>query len=92
MKCVMIVDEDLPIGLIANATAVLGISLSQEKEGLVGDAVIDGDGNWHLGITNVAIPILKMTSSELKKCIDGCLIIKMKNSCISLLMMLLKSH
>lgn len=67
MKCVMIVDPTLPIGIIANTTAALGVSLASVKEGLIGPSIIDGDHNKHAGITQVPIPILSMASEDLKK-------------------------
>lgn len=66
MKCVMIVDETLPAGIIANTTAALGISLASAIEGLLGRALIDGEGRLHRGITNTPIPILVLPREELK--------------------------
>ncbi|CCQ93202.1 conserved hypothetical protein [[Clostridium] ultunense Esp] len=66
MKCVMIVDENLPRGIIANTTAVLGISLASEIEGLVGKKILDKDDRIHEGITNVPIPILTLSKEEIK--------------------------
>ncbi len=64
MKCVMIIDESLPLGLIANTAAVLGISLGAQIEGIVGPDVQDSEGKVHRGITRLSIPLLK-GSSEL---------------------------
>ncbi|WP_025642221.1 DUF2000 domain-containing protein [Schnuerera ultunensis] len=66
MKCVMIVDGNLPRGIIANTTAVLGISLASEIEGLVGKKILDKDDRIHEGITNVPIPILTLSKEEIK--------------------------
>lgn len=70
MKCVMIVDVNLPIGIIANTTAALGISLASEIDALVGKKVIDKDGRIHEGITNIPIPILTLSREEIKKNYD----------------------
>lgn len=35
-KCVMIVDESLPLGIIANTTAILGNTLGSHYPGAVG--------------------------------------------------------
>lgn len=66
-KYVMIIDEALPLGIIANTAAVLGISLGEKMPDTVGIDVIDGSGNHHLGITEIPIPILKGNSTLLKE-------------------------
>lgn len=58
-KCVMIVDESLPLGLIANTAAILGITLGKNRPEVVGTDVLDQDGNAHLGIIAFPVPILK---------------------------------
>lgn len=59
LKCVMIVDESLPLGLIANTAAVMGITLGKFKQEVVGDDVYDKTGSIHLGIIEFPVPILK---------------------------------
>lgn len=58
-KCVMVIDENLPLGIIANTAAVLGITLGQQHPEIVGPDVSDGTKNKHLGITAFPVPILK---------------------------------
>lgn len=58
MKLVMVVNNELPLGLIANTTAVLGITVGDMFEEVLGPDISDGDGNLHLGITARVIPIL----------------------------------
>lgn len=58
-KCVMIVDESLPLGIIANTTAILGNTLGSHYPGAVGKNVLDKNENEHLGIIERPIPILK---------------------------------
>ncbi len=58
-KCVMIVDENLPLGIIANTTAILGNTLGSHYQHTVGKDVLDKTGNFHLGIIEIPIPILK---------------------------------
>lgn len=67
MKCVMIIDDSLPAGVAANTAAALGVSLSGRIEGLVGESLIDGDGRFHEGLTNIPIPILALSKEELKE-------------------------
>jgi hypothetical protein len=65
MKCVMVVDQNLPLGLIANTAAVLAISIGQKVDGIVGEDVYDQDGTLHRGITQFTIPILKGDSQSI---------------------------
>lgn len=58
-KCVMILDEALPLGLIANTAAILGITLGKERPEVVGANVTDQSGREHLGIIEFPVPILK---------------------------------
>lgn len=66
MKVVMVIDKELPVGLIANTAAVLGASLGRLVDDLVGDDLTDADGNAHRGITTRTIPILGGTKEQLK--------------------------
>ena len=47
VKCVIVVDRDLPLGLKTNAAAALGMSLGAQVDGLIGPDVIDADGYTH---------------------------------------------
>ncbi|MDF2546313.1 MAG: hypothetical protein K0R93_1211 [Anaerosolibacter sp.] len=66
MKCVMIFDEALPTGLLANTAAALGLSLGNHVPGLIGPDVTDFDGALHKGITAVPIPVLAVDGDTLK--------------------------
>lgn len=66
-KCVMVIDSELPIGLIANTSAVLALTLGKKIDGLIGPDVVDGEGNSHEGITNTPISILKSSESLTKE-------------------------
>lgn len=65
-KCVMVLDEHLPLGLIANTAAILGITLGKKMPEVVGADVADQSGNAHLGIIEFPVPILKGTPENLK--------------------------
>lgn len=68
MKLVMVINHDLPLGLVANTAAVLGISLSKiYQEDIVGGDIVDADGNLHLGITAQTIPILSASREQVKE-------------------------
>ena len=58
-KCAIIVDESLPIGRIANAAAVLSMSLGNRHPHLIGEDLEDHQGQMRAGITTMALPILK---------------------------------
>lgn len=69
-KCVMIIDEELPIGLIANTTAVLGATLGKINNRIIGNDVCDLDNKIHPGIVNIPIPILKANSQIIRELLD----------------------
>lgn len=58
-KCVMVIDEKLPLGIIANTAAILGITMGMKMPDVVGSDVIDMEGNEHIGIIQFPVPILK---------------------------------
>ncbi len=57
-KYVIVVDRNLPTGLLANTAAVLATSIGRVAEGVVGHSVEDASGNVHEGITQLPIAIL----------------------------------
>ncbi|HBF39488.1 MAG TPA: DUF2000 domain-containing protein [Firmicutes bacterium] len=66
MKLVMIINQELPLGLIANTTAVLGLSLGERVPDLIGPDIQDEEGIIHAGITKVNIPVLGTSREQLK--------------------------
>jgi hypothetical protein len=66
-KCVLVIDEDLPLGVIANTAAVLGVSIGKLNPDIVGRDLVDHEGRHRTGITTVAIPILKGNGILLKE-------------------------
>lgn len=65
-KCVIVLDESLPLGLIANTAAILGITLGQKIPQIVGADTTDNTGSTHLGIITFPVPILKANAEALK--------------------------
>ncbi len=65
-KCVMVIDEALPLGIISNTAAIMGITLGKQIPDAVGSDVIDKTGNSHMGIIEIPVPILKGNRSMLK--------------------------
>jgi hypothetical protein len=69
-KCVILIDKDLPLGLMTNTSAVLAMTLGKRIEGIIGLDIFDYSGNCHLGITNTPIPILEGTKKIIKEIRD----------------------
>lgn len=65
-KCVIVVDESLPVGLIANTAAILGITLGKRFPETVGVDVVDQTGRMHPGIIEFPVPILKGSGELLR--------------------------
>ncbi|MBD9482552.1 DUF2000 domain-containing protein [Pseudomonas sp. PDM14] len=65
-KCVLIIDDSLPLGVIANTAAVLAASLGRLYPEMIGEDLRDHQGQVHEGITTLALPILKGTPALLK--------------------------
>lgn len=65
-KCVMIIDENLPLGIIANTAAIMGITLGRKMPEVVGADVYDRTGKEHLGIIEFPVPILKGNADSIK--------------------------
>lgn len=59
LKCVMVIDENLPMGLITNTAAVMGITLGKHLPEVVGRDVLDYTGKQHLGIIEFPVPVLR---------------------------------
>lgn len=65
-KCVMVIDENLPLGIIANTAAIMGITLGKKMPEVVGEDVYDKTGGRHLGIIEFPVPILKGNTDTIK--------------------------
>lgn len=65
-KCVMVINERLPLGIIANTAAIMGITLGQKMPEVVGADVTDKAGKTHLGIIEFPVPILKGNVESIK--------------------------
>ena len=69
-KCVMVMDEQLPVGMLANTAAILGITLGQKLPEVVGDDVVDQSGQTHLGIIAFPVPILKGSREGIRELLE----------------------
>lgn len=62
----MVIDEHLPLGIIANTAAIMGITLGKKMPEVVGADVVDQTGKEHLGIIEFPVPILKGNAESIK--------------------------
>jgi hypothetical protein len=67
LKVALIIDPELPIGLLANTAAVLALTLGRRMDGLIGPDVMDGSGQRHLGITTVTLPVLSAPAPAIRE-------------------------
>lgn len=65
-KCVMVIDENLPLGIIANTAGIMGITLGKHIPETVGPDVADKSGNAHLGIIEFPVPVLKADKERIR--------------------------
>lgn len=65
-KCVMVIDKELPVGVIANTAGILGITLGRELPEQVGVDVADASGTLHRGIVETPVPILQGTPDSIR--------------------------
>lgn len=66
-KMVIVLDDDLPDGLMANTAAVLSLTLGNKIEGLIGSDLKDGNEHLHTALTTIPLPILKCTKERLRE-------------------------
>lgn len=64
-KCVLVIDRNLGVGVTANVTAILAMSVGHRVPELVGKDIIDKDGTLHSGLSQLPIPVLGATSEEI---------------------------
>lgn len=69
-KCVIVIDENLPLGVIANTAAVIAASLGKLYPDMIGHDLTDHRGHVHRGITTLPLPILKAATDVLKRMRD----------------------
>lgn len=59
IKSVIVVDSELPVGVVANTVAYLGVTLGQRMEDCLRPDVVDSAGQTHAGMAQVVLPILQ---------------------------------
>lgn len=65
-KCVIVMDESLPLGLIANTAAVLAANVGRDHPEIFGPDLPDASGRVHPGITAMPFPILRSDADGVK--------------------------
>ena len=65
-KCVMVMDEELPLGILANTAGIMGITLGKHIPETVGPDVSDKSGNVHMGIIKFPVPVLKANKEKIR--------------------------
>lgn len=66
-KCVMVIDEALPLGVIANTAGIMGLTLGKHIPEAIGPEVMDKSGCAHLGIIQIPVPVLKADREKIKE-------------------------
>lgn len=66
-KCVIVVDEHMEIGNIANVISILSISLGKLRPDIVGVDIPDADDHIHGGLIQVPVPVLRATGEKIKE-------------------------
>jgi hypothetical protein len=66
-KCAVVVSDQLPPGLRANAASVLTMTLGHQVPGLLGPDVKDADGVVHPGIVLIPVPVLTASNDRLRE-------------------------
>ena len=63
-KCVIVVDEGMELGVIANVTAILSISLGKLRPDISGNDITDAENHTHYGLIQVPVPVLKASADK----------------------------
>jgi hypothetical protein len=66
-RCVIVVDEALPVGQLANAAAVIALTIGKRHSNFVGEPLIDASGLSHPGLIPIGITVLSASQNELSQ-------------------------
>ncbi len=64
-KCVILLAQQLPSGLLANTAAIIGMTLGKQMPDAIGPDIADKTGQNHAGIVTFPIPVLQGTAQLL---------------------------
>lgn len=73
MRCVAVIDADLPVGKAANAAAVMALTMGRRQPHLAGEPLVDQSGNQHPGLIPIGVPVLGAPGADLPKVRDKAL-------------------
>ncbi|WP_246236143.1 DUF2000 domain-containing protein [Acerihabitans arboris] len=71
-RCVIVLNQDLPSGKAANASAVIALTVGQRHPELVGAPLIDADNGEYPGLIPIGIPVLSAHEETLKNLSTMC--------------------
>lgn len=72
LRCVVILNSELPTGKAANAAAVISLTLGQRHPHFVGAELTDASGLAHPGLIPVGIPVLSASNEQLCSLVSQC--------------------
>jgi len=64
-RCVIVLDQALPIGRAANAAAVIALTLGNRHPHLAGPDLVDASGHAHPGLIPIGIAVLAAPAPDL---------------------------
>ena len=67
-KCVMVIDRELPVGVIANTAGILGITVGKELPEQVGKDVKDASGHNTVESLKSLYPYCRETRNRCENC------------------------
>lgn len=71
-RCVIVINQDLPLGLAINAASIVGVGIGNKIKQLIGQDLISADGVDYPGVISSSLPILKTTNEMIKKIQKDC--------------------
>jgi len=71
-RCVIVINQDLPIGLAINAASIIGVGIGNKIKQLIGQDLTSVDGIDYPGVISSSLPILKTTNEIIKKIQKDC--------------------
>ncbi|HTH62433.1 MAG TPA: DUF2000 domain-containing protein [Paraburkholderia sp.] len=69
-RCVIVVDDQLPVGRAANAAAVIALTVGRRHPALVGPPLVDASGVEHPGLIPIGIAVLAADQATLARIRD----------------------
>jgi len=66
-KCVIVVDESLPLGMMLNTAAILGVSIGAKLPDILGPDAEDASKQKHIGLIRMNLPVLKANRLKIEE-------------------------